>query len=90
MDNKSNIIIIESLFDMFLTQKGINKDRLNKCRENHYSRYLPYSENDPATWISCAFSWCMTEEGYSFWDNINEEWKNELRKLSIYSRYLHY
>lgn len=31
--------------------------------------------------ISSNFSWAHSQEGYSFWVNINVKWNNELRKL---------
>lgn len=30
-------------------------------------------------WISCAFVWSQTPEGYDFWQEINNCWKNWIR-----------
>jgi len=79
MDKKSNIIILESLFDTFLSKKGINKDYFNEYRRKHHSNSLIYVKNDPATWVSGAFLWDMTKEKYYFWDRTNDEWKDSLR-----------
>lgn len=77
MDNKS-----KRLFFSFLAKHGV----LTKYKWNR-NIYLQreYREMDGImtnkTYISRAFSWRMTPEGYAYWEHLNQLWHDIIRNL---------
>lgn len=73
MDNKS-----KRLFFSFLAKHGA----LTKYKRNR-NIYLQrkFRETDDITmsnktYISCAFSWRLTPEGYEYWEHLSQLWRD--------------
>lgn len=77
MDNKSKRLLFS-----FLAKHGV----LTKYKWNR-NIYLQreYREMDGImtnkTYISRAFSWRMTPEGYAYWERLNQLWHDIIRNL---------
>lgn len=69
---KSRSEIIEDRFQDFLHE--------NNCYGLYY-----HNKNKTPRWdelrISEAFEWDYTNQGYEYWNNIDDMWKNEYRIL---------
>lgn len=36
---------------------------------------------DPEDFITCAFIWSATSQGFHYWANLNDRWRQELYSL---------
>jgi len=90
MSDKSKIDIYKEAFNIFLIENGIYylyneyKDR-EKREEGYYYTCVCRDDYDylPSTWISDAFTWVDTKEGFDFWNNINGKWANTINGIKI-------
>lgn len=70
------------IFIRFLFGKGLLKQYKKNLKKKPYSTTLkewldkPY----PYQWIIGAFNWSETKEGLSFWEDVNNEWVEILKK----------
>lgn len=65
-----------------------SEDRLNQFKELLGDKFQSYKENirrsgrsralscSPVYWITGAFEWASTAEGYDFWSDMNKKWRN--------------
>lgn len=77
MDNKSKRLLFS-----FLAKNGV----LTKYKWNR-NIYLQRKGGETSdimtnkTYISRAFSWRMTPEGYTYWEHLNQLWHDVIRYL---------
>lgn len=79
-------------FTSFLLKQGVNVYRsfinntINdmktegyfECNDNCIITHIQSITDLKNLLISCAFFWCETPEGHSFWNHIEESWKRYL------------
>lgn len=57
---------------------GIFKQFLVDNKAENFWTYVPESEllqlSHPTSWITSVFVWSKTDEGYNYWDRINNLW----------------
>ena len=75
-------------FIRFLKRENVYASYLYNINKNHQdnkkcARIITddLQDNFGLELISSHFSWANSQEGYSFWVNINVKWNNELREL---------
>ena len=71
------------LFLRFLKEKKI----YNKWRHNviaKHSLYFNLYSRDPFNVLLSSFYWVDTEEGWNFWDEINDKWCKTYKKVLKY------
>ena len=58
----------------------------SKYKNNFYKKkaYLKskFFETNLDCWITTAFGWCSTKEGYKYWYDLSIEWVEYLRMLN--------
>lgn len=71
------------LFSAFLVKCGIYERFTKKLEGRGLSikRYVSSMKNRPFGMVSQAFTWCVTEEGFVFWDKIDTKWRALVDKL---------
>lgn len=69
-------LIKEIFFQDFLEKNGVTKERYKALWENWgYETVREMTEDQPYTqWLLISFNWSLTDEGYSFWDNLHKRW----------------
>lgn len=45
-----------------------------------------YRDRNPSYFISHAFIWTRTKEGYDFWKDKDKEWKIIIKKVKYYTK----
>lgn len=80
---------IKRIFFNWLKVQGVYEAyKLARHNTNHLVNN-PYYRNNiiPVQFINHAFTWRLTREGHSFWDDINRKWRKYLQKIETDSRY---
>jgi hypothetical protein len=60
------------LFIRFLKEEKCYLDYINNLLSDNFS----FINLNPEAFISQAFTWCFTKEGYSHWVVKHEKWRN--------------
>ena len=86
-NKKKNIYIVR--FFRFLKENGLfgrylKYYKINKLNEKR-PLYKFLNGYDPFVYISNAFSWDETEEGFDFWEEKHSEWVRTYEKKNPYN-----
>ena len=65
--------IIE-IFLSFLSEREILQAYKQNINADNYKLKEFIVQYSPISWIDCAFPWDGTEEGTTFWSDIDSEW----------------
>ena len=69
-----------ALFMRFLKEKGA----FNNYKLEVGNVPVLIHKDQPCIWISGAFPWADTRDGFSFWSQLNDEWVMFCKKNKLY------
>jgi len=77
---------MKDLFIGFLKQYGA-EEGYRRMAQERVDKSVVFKEVDdylnftsPDSFICAVYSWDKTEEGHSYWSNVNKKWRKELLK----------
>jgi len=68
----------------YLASKGLLDDTLNNAlnqKDNNYPEMNKYLTYDTSTVVGELFVWTESNEGYSYWESVNENFTKLLNNL---------
>ena len=79
-------------FKEWLESQGVDtKEFWEQCKmknqgwsfEDKYHKRNKLKDNHCHFWVTDAFKWDKTEQGFFYWDNIDRKWENMVKRYEI-------
>ena len=75
---------LEKAFIQFLKSKRVlTRFKKNLKPRRTFKKFINSCSALPEKWIQMGFIWASTPEGHLFWQKLNDEWVDFLRKNGL-------